>query len=208
MNQITIPFLEWTANNSPRKQPKSQPKKVSTPFSAHRVKDWKKLSLDRLSELGVEMGRKKDDASVRRIAIVVGETFGEVFDRKVEINLLTAAVSAFESELYKLVTETKLHCDPLEREEPPSSWKKGQTRWRTSQLKLPHFRNMLGTCGKKLARELLEEIIKGGGKENATGGPHHGKAIVRRVSLQGTTPRKSKKSRTRLHQPGRGGKTV
>lgn len=208
MEQMTIPFLEWTANNPQQKTPSPPPKKKSTPFSAHFIEDWKQLSVERLNELGVEMGRKKDDLSARRIAIVAGETFGEVFDGKVEINRLTAAVSAFECEMYKLAVEMRLHCDLLEREEPPSSWKKGQTRWRTSQLKLPHFGDMLGTCGKKLARELLEEIIKGGGKENATGGPHHGKATVRRVSLQGTTPRKSKKSRTRLHQPGRGGKTV
>lgn len=208
MNQITIPFPEWTANNGPRKNPKDLSKKDSNPFSAHRVEYWKKLSLGKLNDLGVETGGRKDDPSARRIAIVIGETFGEIFDRKVEINLLTAAVSAFECEMHKLVVETRLYCDPLDREEPPSSWKKGQASWRQSQLKLPNFRDMLGTCGKKLAKELLDLIIKGGDREHATGRPDHGKATVRRVGMQGATPRKPKKPRTGLHQSRRRGKTV
>jgi len=177
-------------------------------ISQRDIERWKRLALDKLSELGVEIGGRKDDLSARRVAIVVGETFGQVFDGRVEINRLTCIVSTLECQMYLVAKEARLTCGPLQREEPPSSWKGGAAAWQSWQLKLPDFWAMPAPFERELAEAILENLLKGGEGEYATGGSNHGKTVVRRVGMQTTAHHTIKKPGTRLHQSGRGGKAV
>ena len=171
------------------------------------IEQWKKLAIEELSELECEVGTRSDGISGKRVAIVVGESFGKMFNRRIEINRQTAMLSAIECAVYQIAKEFRLTCDPLDREDPPHSWKGGKKVWADYQLKLPKFSHMKVPCLEPHLEEILETLSKGGGKYEVRRF-NNGKTAVRRVGVQKRADHETAKPGTRLYQSGPGGKTI
>ncbi len=165
------------------------------------IVSWKEDTLKELNKLGVGIGRRKDDASARRIAIVVGESFGRAFSQKIEINKLVAAISALECQTYLLAKETRLICSPLERELPPSSYKGGTADWRNWQLKLPDFGDVPARTERTLAQEILTILLEEG-ETDANGGVNNRSRALQRIGNEHEADDEYACSRTHLYQSG------